>query len=238
MKKDIEIFHLTHSPLKEVTLYLDCQCEYADNAVNVDNICKDLPAHFDKCRIVEPKGEKGPVLMIEASSSSNVILMKPSQFSYSVMGHYDDWESFVKEALQGFGVYVNGYKLNKVFKVGVRSVDEILSDKSINDFEVPFSSGVKECDFSEGRPIEYLVKNTQYYPEYNLFGREVRASRIFRSDRDMYKIKSTYDVDVFFMNMRTGIEPDEFEERLKQIHLLKNQLFFSAIRKDVLEAFK
>ena len=232
---NINIFRLTKSPVVEVSLYLECFSLKNGREVDCHAIQQALLKEYPNFRIIEQNNprEKGPVILAEAIEEKKALLLKPSLYSFSMTQTYSDWDYFVKSALDTFPLFIEKFGLEKVVRVGVRSVNKFPVISGVKTARDIFTTVVESLDEESSISIDYLLKKTHYYKKYDLYGTTVLAARTLKSA----DVRASMDVDVFALDLK-GIAPKDFLSKLGSIRVLKDLLFFSTVQSNILKELR
>ena len=231
----VNVFRLTKSPLVEVSLYMECFCRKEGPDVDCRAIQQALAKQYPNFRVIaqnNPRG-KGPVILAEAVEEKKALLLRPSGYSFSMTQTYSDWNCFVVSALETFPLFIDKFGLDKVVRVGVRSVNKFPVMAEVKTAHDVFATVVEEQNIGTRIPIDFLLKETHYYNDYDLYGTTVLAARTLKSN----EVRASMDVDVFALNLN-GINPEDFTNKLDSIRVLKDVLFFSMVRPNILKELR
>ena len=238
--------HFRNSPLVEVSFYAECvpsvllddeKAKFAQKKL-LSGYQSDVFPESRVRRVVldDPQERERWVIVAENKGERVVIIFKSNLFSYTYKGVYDSWENYIERAKVSFHDYLAFLKPLKVNRLGVRNINEICN--------LPFSSHPTAIlvDLPHPRdglktvPVEYMVRDRQYYPDYDLFSTVLQTERLSKDEKDVHW-RATVDIDVFAMN-KEGLDLSEIDVWLERMRTLKNAVFVRAFHKEILELFK
>ena len=240
--------HLSKSPLVESSFYVECvPSRYIDEKM-VSIIREDLTKEFPVFRVIDdrrwrvrnlsdqiPYGEKKSIIA-ENRDKKTTIVIRSNYFSVSFRSGYTSWESFVSLALEYMDRYMHYAQPKKINKIGVRNINELTNLPYSNHPKAVLKEIPSPREKLISAPIEYILKDTQYYPECDLFATVVQSERPMRTNQTM-SWRAIIDIDVFAADQK-GIARELINEKLNGVRILKNQLFYGLIHAEILELLK
>lgn len=242
-----ENFHLSKSPLIEVTFY----CEGIGNPIN----SKELATEYAKCvipdyenvrlfpsrmlttrRFLSSEQDESFAVVGERRIARRGVRFKQGFFSFSLLGSYPGWDVFVSEATDIYMRYVSCLKVGRVKRIGVRSVNRFLPlrvdqhpSSILNELPGP-------RDGLDAEIIDFVNKDTQYYPDRDLYSAVIQSMKTRGVDDGVMR-QVFLDLDVFALD-KNGMPIDAVGEVLSKVHKLKDDLFFGLVRESVLQSLR
>ena len=241
-------FHLSKSPLIETSFYIECVPSiYIDDGM-VQAIRNDFSTEVSSFRVIDdrrwrvrnlssqiPEGQRKSIIA-DIGNKKITLVIRSNYFNLSFRDGYTNWEEFISIALSYMNRYLGYTHPKKIHKIGVRNINELVN--------LPFSSHPTAIlsEMPPPRkglkcvPVEYTVKDTQYYPESDLFSTVMQSERPMRNAQTL-SWRALVDIDVFATG-QDGLSIDSLTQKLAAIRSLKNQLFFRLIHSAILEILK
>ncbi len=244
----MEYMHLSKSPIVEASFYIECvPTNYIDRE-KAKNITDKLSREFAAFKVIDdrrwrvrnlseqiPEGSRKSIIA-ESEDHKILIVVRSNYLSVTLRRGYTGWSEFITLAFKYLSKYIDYTCPVKINKIGIRYVNELINlplsshPKAILK-EVPAPRKGLACV-----PVEYMLKDTQYYPDSDLFSTVVQSERLMRNSPTM-SWRALVDIDVFAVDPK-GVQMDTIRERIEKARKLKNNLFFTLIHEEILEILK
>ena len=173
--------------------------------------------------------------VFKTADATKVLQFRKDGFTFSKLKPYEDWAKLRDEAVDLWRVYVKLAKPESVSRVGLRY---------INHLNMPFSGDKFDFDdyltapprIPEGLPqgiVSFFYRVVMPEPS---IGATAVIHQALESIVNPKIVPVILDIDVF---MQRDIEPDSDKiwEAFEQLHMLKNNVFFSYITEKTAELF-
>ena len=241
-----KIFHLSNAPIVEAIIDL----RVTNNEWNPDSFQKDMSELLPDYPIIEPQrlirtqvtaktnevpqssaidlGLRG--FFFRHKDKLQVAQFQRDGFSFSRLKPYLDWNHLVAEARRLWDAYQKSISIQSVSRLGVRFIDQIKApmegELTTYLIDPPKPPCNYEWSFSEFLHRDVFdIANTPYNAIL------IRAMRTEQSEM-------VFSVDIDISTLSKLDDDAIWGEHLRQMHDLKNEIFFGSIQRSILEGMR
>jgi len=174
-------------------------------------------------------------LVLKSSDQLRVAQCQRDGFSFSRLKPYDQWETFVEEALSLWNKYASLTKPPEIQRLGVRFINRIVIRPEwplLGDYLIDAPQSLAGM----GLPlVNFLHNNTFEVPEHNYF---INLNLALQpSDGTNPSPAIIVDTDVATTNT-LNLTENKLESKLEEMRWLKNKFFFASLTKKLIESLK
>lgn len=182
------------------------------------------------------KSSAGPIgYLFTSADGQHVVQARKDGFGFSRLKPYQDWESLSSEARKLWKAYAAWTKPSKVTRVSLRYINRIELPLPLGDFKEYILTGPEIApELPQGLATFFF---RAVIPDERTQALAVITETIEEVDDSKGKLPLILDIDVF-RHGSFAVADDKLWPMFKQLHDLKNRVFFGSITAKAKELFK
>lgn len=243
--------HLDRAPITEALIDIRATLRQGSAVQDLNQFRDAISADFPNCRerrkfhgqitfgahrTPEFKGESdGPDgYLMTSADGTQIVQGRLDGFTFSRLKPYEDWEKLRDAASSLWNIYCSEVKPVLVTRIAVRYINRLelpMPVKSLKDWILTVP------EIAPGLPQDlagFFVRLHVPFPEYRSYVNITMSVEKTESDEHVPLI---FDIDAF-QPLSASPDGDEIWDRFRELHKVKNKVFFETLTERALEQYR